>query len=144
MTDKRKSGGSQCSPGLAGEQNPWSRREILRPVPLTGAGLAGCALFEPAAAAAIRPTRAASPAEAHIQSLMADPSVQWHLANPLGIQVDAGQDAWHAGHVNDILPFADGNGLLVGADTGGVWLITTADQAIPLSDAWDVPDVTCL
>jgi hypothetical protein len=127
----------------------------LRQAALTGTGLAGCALCEPAAAALLRagaapaagarlPSGIASPAGDRLRILTTDASVQWHLANPLGIRADEGEDAWHAGHVNDVLAFADGAGLLVGADTGGVWLITPADQAIPLSDSWDVPDVTCL
>lgn len=70
-----------------------------------------------------------------------DNSINWQQANPFAIQMDA--DAWHAGHVTDILA-TDGTGLLVATDSGGVWSIATTGAALPLSDDWDNPDVNCL
>lgn len=74
--------------------------------------------------------------------LSSDPVGRWVQANPFAIQIDASQDAWHAGHVSDVL--VAGLILIVGTDSGGVWLVFANDVAIPLSDDWDNPDVTCL
>ena len=76
-----------------------------------------------------------------IAALLDDPSVQWKQANPLAIEIDANANAWHSGRVNDVLAL-DSNRLVVGTDTGGVWLVSTT--AIPLSNNWDNPDIKCL
>jgi hypothetical protein len=72
-----------------------------------------------------------------------DPTFQWTLASRYGIQVDEKQDAWHSGHVNDLLEL-DSGGLLVATQTGGVWSIDTNGDTLPLSDSWEDPDVNCL
>lgn len=72
-----------------------------------------------------------------------DPTIQWALANPYGILVDQNADAWHSGHVNDILELPSGT-LLVGTEKGGVWTVTTSGATVPLSDTWTNPDVNCL
>jgi hypothetical protein len=138
-----------------GQKNSASRREFLRRAARVGGGLAGWPLWGAAAAEAARGARPSLPARAGLgagrgsgaaptRRLLADIPVQWQQANPAAILIDAGQDAWHAGHVNDLLVLPDGSGLIAGAETGGVWVITNADQAIPLSDTWDDPDVNCL
>src|SRR5215212_10272990 len=66
----------------------------------------------------------------------------WELANPYGILIDEPQDAWHAGHVQDVLPLASGP-LVVAAETGGVWIVTPGTTATPGGD-WEDPDVDCL
>ncbi len=87
-----------------------------------------------------------------------DLGIRWGLANPFGIlanhtsATDPFQGDWFAGHVNAVLPILggpDAGGLLVGANTGGVWLVGTATPDIPaaaqpLSDDWDDPNISCL
>lgn len=76
-----------------------------------------------------------------------DPSLVWSEAVDLTIQVDQAADAWHAGHVSDVLTLADGGvfaGLAVATDTGGVWLLPRSGGGIPLSGTWDTPDLRCL
>lgn len=70
--------------------------------------------------------------------------VVWDLAIGSGILMNEAEDAWHSGHVSDILPLDGGaSGLLVAAHTGGVWTATAAG-ATPLSNGWDQPDINCL
>lgn len=73
-----------------------------------------------------------------------DPTVQWQLANPFGIQIDAPTDAWHSGHVNDVIEFPDRSAVIIATESGGVWLIDAASDPLPLSSTWDNPDVKCL
>jgi hypothetical protein len=92
-----------------------------------------------------------------------DLDVVWELANPFGIPAPPGptfgtpdplssRQDWCAGHVNAVLPITGGSeagALLVGTNSGGVWLVRTAtssapDSAEPLSDDWDDPDISCL
>lgn len=73
-----------------------------------------------------------------------DPTVRWQLAIPFGIEIDSTSDAWHSGHVNDVIEFSDLSEIIVATATGGVWLIDEAGDAIPLSTTWDNPDVKCL
>lgn len=78
----------------------------------------------------------------------------WKLASTWGIQlsgnsIDDPKAVWNAGHVNDILILDTGGtstepSLLVASDTGGVWIVTTIEVAIPLSDNWDFPNMSCL
>ena len=72
-----------------------------------------------------------------------DPTVQWALANPLGILISEAADAWQSGHVNDVLNLANG-ALLAASETGGVWLINENGTTLPLSDDWQNPDINCL
>jgi len=67
----------------------------------------------------------------------------WKQANPFGILYDESADAWHAGHVNDVLAL-DGGGIVVATDSGGVWSIDSGGAAVPLSDDWDSPNMNCL
>ncbi len=69
----------------------------------------------------------------------------WSLASPFGIAVDEEHDAWHTGHINDMVRLDDGaGGLLIAAQTGGVWIVNQNNDALPLSDRWNKPDVNCL
>ena len=69
--------------------------------------------------------------------------LNWLPANPFAILIDEGQDVWHAGRVMDLLAL-DTGALVVGTDSGGVWLVEGNDRAIPLSEGWDTPDISCL
>lgn len=69
--------------------------------------------------------------------------LKWSLANPYGIEVDAGADAWHAGRVNDVLP-QPGGGVLAASDMGGVWLISPTGSAVFLSQDWEKPNILSL
>jgi hypothetical protein len=87
------------------------------------------------------PRRAKNPTVS--PALPDDSSVQWKQADVLAIQGNVDPDTWHAGHVNDILKLDDGS-LLVATDTGGVWAITSQQQAIFLSGSWASVDMTSL
>ncbi|MCX5545579.1 hypothetical protein M3A49_40210 [Paraburkholderia sp. CNPSo 3076] len=74
-----------------------------------------------------------------------DPTVRWELANSLGIQIDNAADAWHSGHVTEILDLVADDLLVVATQTGGVWSVDpNYGGAHPLSDTWDDPDISCL
>jgi hypothetical protein len=75
--------------------------------------------------------------------LASDRSLSWQQADSLGIQIDANNNAWNSGRVTSILKQSSG-GFIVGSDTGGVWLLTSALQGIALSTTWDSIDVTSL
>ncbi|MBL8350247.1 MAG: hypothetical protein JNL87_08010 [Burkholderiaceae bacterium] len=68
----------------------------------------------------------------------------WSLVSPLAIQIDGAGQVWHAGRVNAVLQFGTETSLLVGADQGGVWRVTSLGEATAFSDAWDNPNVLCL
>lgn len=91
--------------------------------------------------------------------LARDPLVGFSLANPYGIQfgpptaVDQLAGTWWSGHVNDVLvltqPSSFAGALIVGSDSGGVWIVYPLKPGMPqrsqcLSDDWDVPGVLCL
>lgn len=78
-------------------------------------------------------------------------TLQWEQVNPFSIALDSTADTWNAGHVNDIL--AIGYSIIVASDTGGVWLINPAFDAIPqtnrypaicLSNDWLSDSMSCL
>ena len=72
-------------------------------------------------------------------------ALQWSLATPFGIAIDEDNDAWHTGHVNDMVQLDGGAaGMLVASQTGGVWLVNRNNDGLPLSDRWNKPDVNCL
>src|SRR5262245_47659677 len=73
-----------------------------------------------------------------------DPTVRWVQASRFGIQIDEEDDAWHSGHVNDIIRLPDLSGIVVATESGGVWMIDNVGDAFQLSDTWDNPDVKCL
>jgi hypothetical protein len=58
--------------------------------------------------------------------------------------MDKAADAWHSGHVNDVIEFADRDGVIIATETGGVWLLSEVADPLPLSSTWDNPDVKCL
>jgi hypothetical protein len=55
---------------------------------------------------------------------------------------DAGQ-VWHAGHVNDVLEI-DHDTIVVAADRGGVWRLSSLGNGTGLSDTWNNPDLLSL
>ncbi|MFN2417259.1 MAG: hypothetical protein ABR603_19135, partial [Pyrinomonadaceae bacterium] len=66
-----------------------------------------------------------------------DPRISWELPSQHGILIDEAQDAWWSGHVEDVLELDGGDGgLLVASQTGGVWMITNDNPALPLSNDW--------
>src|SRR5216683_176847 len=73
--------------------------------------------------------------------MLSDPSFNWSLANPNGIQVDDDGNIWHAGCIRDLLVTRSG-ATRAASDTGGVWSLTTV-AAIALADL-DPPDISCL
>jgi hypothetical protein len=73
-----------------------------------------------------------------------DPAVQWVQATGFGILIDEDAEAWHSGHVNDIVELQDRSAIVVATESGGVWMIDNNSNALPLSDTWDNPDVKCL
>lgn len=77
--------------------------------------------------------------------------LQWAPAQDFAIERDNQQQVWHSGHASALL--SDGAVAIVASRTGGVWVvnprpdaipITNSHEALPLSDDWDNPDVTCL
>lgn len=73
-----------------------------------------------------------------------DPTVQWELATGYGIQIKEDEEAWHSGHVDDIVELQDHVGIVVATESGGVWWIDDNSYSLQLSDTWDNPDVKCL
>ena len=74
-----------------------------------------------------------------------DPTVKWEQATRYGIQIDEDEEAWHSGHVDDIVEVQDHVGIVVATESGGVWWIDdNSSSALQLSDTWDNPDVKCL
>src|SRR5262245_44134884 len=73
-----------------------------------------------------------------------DAMIKWTQASYFGIQVDEAADAWHSGHVIDVLEFEDGSALAVATETGGVWVISASAAQLQLSDTWDNPDSICV
>lgn len=69
--------------------------------------------------------------------------MDWTLANPLSISLDADNTQWHTGRCVDVLPLGGGK-ILVASETGGVWSVDGMFQASPLSNDWLFPDVNCL
>ena len=65
------------------------------------------------------------------------------MTTPFGIQIDDAGQVWHSAYVRDTLQL-DSDTILVAADRGGVWRVTSLGEAVPLSDRWDNPDVFCL
>lgn len=72
-----------------------------------------------------------------------DDSISWQQAGQFAIATDKARNAWVSGHINAIVPLGN-EAVLIGSDTGGVWSIASTGAAIPLSDDWDNPDVTCM
>lgn len=67
--------------------------------------------------------------------------ITWNLYSPLG--VDKGGDRIEAGRVNDVLE-TSGNGVLIAADLGGVYISTGSSFTVSVSQDWDNPDMNCL
>ena len=76
--------------------------------------------------------------------------LSWQRAQSYGIQRDDFRTVWHAGHVSALL--TNDVDVVAATQTGGVWLLnkTVGPTALagytgmPLSDAWDSPDISCL
>jgi hypothetical protein len=60
-----------------------------------------------------------------------------HQENPTAPEI------WHSGRAIDLLHLGN-NRLLVGTDTGGLWLAEPNGRARPLSGDWEHPDVLCV
>ena len=76
---------------------------------------------------------------------MDDPRIRWELANPHGILIDELKDTWWSGRVFDLLEIDGGDtGLLVATESGGVWFVDATNDALPLSNTWNNPDVNCV
>jgi hypothetical protein len=75
-----------------------------------------------------------------------DSMLQWKQASHFGIRIDEAANAWHAGHVSDIVEFdEDSYFFAVATETGGVWMVNSdTGNQIQLSSTWDCPDITCL
>jgi hypothetical protein len=79
-----------------------------------------------------------------------DPTIRWTQPNRFGIQIgEETAETWHSGHVTDVFQWPDLSGIIVATETGGVWAVDINDNdindnALPLSDGWDTPDVKCL
>ena len=74
-----------------------------------------------------------------------DSSIVWEETTDYSIRVNQELNAWHAGHVNDVLLRADG--IFVAADTGGIWGIDTNQPGAPagcVTDDLDRVNVNCL
>ena len=72
-----------------------------------------------------------------------DESIQWAQAGTSALAINKDQGIWHSGHVNAIIPLG-GDAILVGADTGGVWSVNADGGAVPLSNDWENPEITCM
>src|SRR5262245_5719893 len=71
------------------------------------------------------------------------PIVQWVEGSPSGILIqDGSPKVWHSGRVIDVLSLG-GDRLLVGSETGGVWVAEPNGSSKPFSHDWDNPDVLC-
>jgi hypothetical protein len=74
-----------------------------------------------------------------------DPTIDWHQATFHGIEIDADKNAWHSGHVTEVVPLSDvPDAVIVATETGGAWVIVGSSNPIQLSDNWDTPDVSTL
>lgn len=76
----------------------------------------------------------------------AEPEVvmgSWQCTTQSGILIDAEREIWISGRTTALLPLP-GGGVLVGAETGGVWSVDTNGSALALSDDWDHPNVFSL
>ena len=69
----------------------------------------------------------------------------WELVTTQAIAVDQQNNAWHAGHVEDVFP-VDAARVLIASHTGGVWLAPTDGSflPLPLSNGWRDVDMHCL
>ena len=76
--------------------------------------------------------------------------LEWHAAQAGAIARDDQRATWHSGRVQALL--SDGNAVIAGAQTGGVWLINPIPspsyrdgyRALALSDRWETPNVRSL
>ena len=99
----------------------------------------------PSAAAAPAPQFVATPSRplpsdenAAPPPLSVDPTIQWQLATPDGILMNANVGSWNSGHVNDIVKIGS-NEIVVGANMSGVWSVawtSVSSAAAPLSWNW--------
>jgi photosystem II stability/assembly factor-like uncharacterized protein len=74
-----------------------------------------------------------------------DPRLDWSLANPFGIVIDAAAETWWSGRVFDLVELDGGDsGVLLGTETGGMWIVDAANDALPLSNSWTNPNINCV
>lgn len=71
------------------------------------------------------------------------PALRWTESSATAILSPQEFNLWYSGCANDVL-HVGGNRLVVGSDTGGLWIAEPDGTAQPLSDDWDHPDVLCL
>ena len=62
-----------------------------------------------------------------------DSQIQWSQADSLAIQTNNSPEAWNAGHVNGIVKLDQTGNLAVATESGGVWTVSSKQQALPLS-----------
>ena len=55
-----------------------------------------------------------------------------------------GSNAYNSGRIHDLLILANTGSVLVGAEKGGVWLVSANGSAIPVSHSWDRPDINTM
>ena len=72
--------------------------------------------------------------------MTAIPNLKWVESSATAILHDEAKGVWHSGAAIDLLQI-DGDRLLVGSTTGGLWLVEPDGVATPLSDDWPFPDV---
>jgi hypothetical protein len=73
-----------------------------------------------------------------------DSQIQWSQADSLAIQTNSSPEAWNAGHVNGIVKLDQTGNLAVAAESGGVWTLSSKQQALPLSYSWNSVFMTSL
>lgn len=55
----------------------------------------------------------------------------WYQFSSRGIQTTVAPDTWNAGHLDDVIPLANG-AALVGSNTGGLWRVNENGQSLSL------------
>ena len=73
-----------------------------------------------------------------------DPMIHWSQPSTYGILMNEADDAWHSGHVTDVLEFEDTEAFAVATQSGGVWMVADNGTQLQLSDSWNDPDSMCL
>jgi hypothetical protein len=66
--------------------------------------------------------------------LLSPPDLRWQSASAFGIQLSSDPEVWNAGHVNAIV--ANGPVAVIGAETGGVWLVNPSYDALPQAESF--------
>src|SRR5262249_43958079 len=53
-------------------------------------------------------------------------------------------DVYHSGRLHDLLILSSTNSILVGAEKGGVWLVSPNGSALAVSNSWARPDINAM